>query len=77
MGANAYLRYSEAFNDCAPDELPRFAGVQGYVAHAARIHKERQILLNEKEYSRNIKFIVDETSDRNSESRLNQNILDH
>ncbi len=46
VGANAYLRYCEAFNDYAPEELPRLSGVKGYIEHAARIHKERQMCLS-------------------------------
>jgi len=60
VGANAYLRYCEAFNDCAPEELPRFSGVEGYIAHAARIHKERQICLSEQEYMNYISYLSSE-----------------
>ena len=60
VGANAYLRYCEAFNDCAPDDLPRFSGVEGYIQHAARIHQERQMHLDENEYSKYISYVLGE-----------------
>ena len=49
VGTNAYLRYCEAFNDCAPEELPRFAGVEGFIQHAAHVHKEQQMILSSQE----------------------------
>ena len=58
VGANAYLRYCEAFNDCAPEELPRFSGVQDYISHASRIHKERQMYLTRDEYSKYMSYIL-------------------
>ena len=60
VGANAYLRYCEAFNDCAPEELPRFSGVQDYISHASRIHKERQMFLNGDEYAKYMAYILED-----------------
>lgn len=63
IGSNAYLRYCEAFNDCAPQELPRFSCVEGYVAHAARLHKERQMFLSIPGYGKYMSYLLEEVEE--------------
>lgn len=46
-GHHAYANYCAAYNDCAPQELPRFTSVQEYIGHAKTLMKESQFVSNE------------------------------
>lgn len=40
-GDNAYANYCAAYNDCAPNELPRFNNLDAYIAHAETVKEEQ------------------------------------
>ena len=52
VGPRAYANYCEAYNDCAPEDLPRFASAEEYLQHARQIMEERKMALDETAYSR-------------------------
>ena len=50
VGPRAYATYCAAYNDCAPNDLPRFASAEEYIQHASRLMGERNLLLNDEAY---------------------------
>lgn len=51
VGARSYANYCEAYNDCKPDDLPRFSSVEQCLQHAAYIRQQKEILLDETAFS--------------------------
>ena len=45
VGPKAYVNYCEAHNDCAPEDLQRFASEEEYLQYAERLQEEKKILL--------------------------------
>lgn len=58
VGPRAYATYCAAYNDCAPNDLPRFASAEEYIQHAARIMGERNLLLNDEAYANFMSEVV-------------------
>lgn len=72
VGNRAYANYCEAYNDCAPEDIPRFASEEGYLQHAHRLMEEKKILADSAAYS---KFLADLIDDEGSnESQTGQNL---
>ena len=47
VGARAYANYCEAYNDCSPEDLPRFSSAEQYLQHADYMREQKEILLND------------------------------
>ncbi len=45
VGPKAYMNCCEAYNDCAPEDLPRFASEDEYLQYAERLQEEKKLLL--------------------------------
>ena len=61
VGPKACANYCEAYNDCAPEDLPRFATNDKYVAHAANIVEEKQLNRNFNGFNRFMEEIAQNT----------------
>ena len=58
VGPKAYANYCEAYNDCAPEDLPRFASAEEYLEQADRLKKEKELALNPEAFSKFITEVV-------------------
>ena len=52
VGARAYSNYCEAYNDCAPRELPRFAYSEQFLEHAVAVMHDRKVLFTAEQFDR-------------------------
>ena len=64
VGPGAYATYCATYNDCAPNDLPRFASAVEYIQHASRIMGEENLLLNDEAYANFMSEVIgiDESS---------------
>ena len=58
VGPKAYANYCEAYNDCAPEDLPRFSSQREYLQHANRFQKERDMQVDHGEFSKFLKIMT-------------------
>ncbi len=52
VGPMAYANFCKANNDCAPENLPRFASDQEYLEHAMLMQQEKNMLLDNEGFAR-------------------------
>lgn len=43
-GQHAYANYCAAYNDCAPQALPRFSSIKDYILHATKVTEESDLV---------------------------------
>lgn len=51
-GNHAYANYCAAYNDCAPEDIPRFTSITECILHAEEICREKSIMHNDEDVER-------------------------
>jgi len=58
VGHRAYANYCEAYNDCAPEDLPRFSSEKEYLQHAIRLMEEKKVKRNDNAFFKFMREVV-------------------
>lgn len=61
-GVNAYLNYCEAYNDCSPSGIPRFASIEELLTYSKAVSEEQVEVQDESDFSKFLEVLSQKAS---------------